>query len=98
MSEAVTGTTSRRAFLQGAGGAAAASALAGIPLPRARAGGINPTQVALAGWGGRGTGAAENALSVKAGPIKLVAMADVFPDRLTRSREQLADRFAKQVD
>src|SRR5205823_10291943 len=24
--------------------------------------------------------------------------ADVFPDRLSRSREQLADRFAKQVD
>ena len=47
----------------------------------------NTIQVALVGCGGRGTGAADNALSTKNGPIKLVAMADVFPDRLNGSYE-----------
>jgi len=32
--------------------------------------------------GGRGTGAANNALGTKAGPIQLVAMADVFEKKL----------------
>ena len=41
------------------------------------------TKLALVGCGGRGTGAASNALSVSAayGPTKLVAMADVFPEQ-----------------
>ena len=47
----------------------------------------NTIQVALVGCGGRGTGAAANALSTKSGPIKLVAMADVFEDRLDDSYE-----------
>ena len=41
------------------------------------------------GCGGRGTGAVVNALSTKSGPIKLVAMADIFPDRLKGSYEDL---------
>jgi predicted dehydrogenase len=41
--------------------------------------------VALVGCGGRGTGAAANALANRSGPIKLVAMADVFAERLSRS-------------
>jgi len=36
----------------------------------------------LVGCGGRGTGAAINPLSVKNGPMKLVAMADVVPAKL----------------
>jgi hypothetical protein len=39
--------------------------------------------------GGRGTGAAANALATKSGPIKLVAMADVFEHRLKSSYETL---------
>ena len=38
--------------------------------------------MALVGCGGRGTGAASDALSVKNGPIKLVAVADVFEVKL----------------
>ena len=52
------------------------SALAGIALPHVHAAENNTIQVALVGCGGRGTGAAINALSVKNGPTKLVAMAD----------------------
>ncbi len=46
---------------------------------------INTIKVALVGCGGRGTGAATNALRVDNGPIKLVAMADVFPNKLNSS-------------
>jgi predicted dehydrogenase len=54
--------------------------------------------LALVGCGGRGTGAAENALGVKNGPVKLVAMADVFPARLADSHGRLRQRFASQMD
>jgi hypothetical protein len=39
--------------------------------------------------GGRGTGAAANALATRSGPIKLMAMADVFAERLSNSHEAL---------
>jgi predicted dehydrogenase len=45
--------------------------------------------VALVGCGGRGTGAAANALATKCGPIKLVAMADVFEEKLWKSYKTL---------
>jgi predicted dehydrogenase len=77
---------------------AAATALAGLALPAVHAGEDNTIQVALVGCGGRGTGAAANALSTKAGPTKLVAMADVFPERLKGSYENLKGAFAAQVD
>jgi len=55
----------------------------------------NEIRVALIGCGGRGTGAASNALSVPdQGPIKLVAMADVFQHRMDTSRGGLSRRFA----
>src|SRR5206468_5287260 len=92
------GGTSRREFLKTTGQVAAASALAGVAIPAVHAGEDNTIQVALVGCGGRGTGAAANALSVKKGPIKLVAMAVVFPDRLTSSYKQIKQAFDKQVD
>jgi len=57
----------------------------------------NLIQVALVGCGGRGTGAAANALSTQ-GPIKLVAMADVFEDRLNASLNNLKKDFADKID
>ena len=91
-------TTSRRAFLKDSGRIAGASALAGITLPHVHAAESNTLQVALVGCGGRGTGAAENALGVKNGPIKLVAMADVFPQKLSDSHGKLRGRFSAQMD
>jgi predicted dehydrogenase len=55
----------------------------------------NTISVALVGCGGRGTGAAANALATKSGPIKLVAMADVFQERLSRSYEALQSAAAQ---
>jgi predicted dehydrogenase len=55
-------------------------------------------QVALIGCGGRGTGAAGQALSTKSGPTKLVAMADVFESKLRNSYDNLKNTFAAQMD
>jgi len=91
-------STSRREFLKDTGRLAATSALLGGIVPRIYAGEDNIINVALVGCGGRGGGAASNALSVKNGPIKLVAMADVFEDRLARSYKGLKKQHAEQVD
>src|ERR1043165_412685 len=79
-------TASRRAFV--------ASSLAGIALPYVHAADNNTIQLALVGCGGRGTGAAENALGIKNGPIKLVAMADVFPQKLSDSHGRLRKNYS----
>ena len=88
----------RRDALKTTGSLAAASALAGVAIPYVHAAEDNTIRIALVGCGGRGTGAAENALSVKNGPIKLVAMADVFEDKLAHSYKTLAKKFGGQVD
>jgi predicted dehydrogenase len=98
MNEINEKNTSRRDFLKGTGRIAAASAFAGIA-PRIYAGQSNTIKVALIGCGGRGTGAAENALSVNQGPIKLVAMGDVFANRLANSHKNLLnDGYGDRMD
>src|SRR5436853_4258916 len=89
---------SRREFLKGSGVALSAGALAGRVVPAVHAAQDSTVQIALVGCGGRGTGAAQNALGVQNGPIKLVAMADVFDDRLKTSHKALNDKFEGQVD
>ncbi len=87
----------RRDFLRF--GAAAAGALGASSLARfVHAAESNTIQVALVGCGGRGTGAAANALSTTSGPIKLVALADVFPDRLDACFKNLSTQFADKLD
>ena len=98
MSKTTRKTTSRREFLKDAGRMAASSALAAGIVQHAYAAPSNTIKVALVGCGGRGTGAAAQALSVKNGPVKLVAMADVFEYRLANSYKNLARRPAEQVD
>ncbi|MEZ6111950.1 MAG: Gfo/Idh/MocA family oxidoreductase [Pirellulaceae bacterium] len=89
---------SRREFLKTTGKVAAASALVASAVPKVHAAEDNTINVALIGCGGRGTGAAANALSVKNGPIKLVAMADVFENKLNNSYQNLFKQFPSQVD
>ena len=98
MSESNKQIPSRRSFLQQTGGVVAASTLVAGSIPHVHAAENNTIQVALVGCGGRGTGAAANALRVRSGPIKLVAMADVFEDRLAISHRSLATQFVKQVE
>jgi hypothetical protein len=73
---------SRREFLQDTGRIAAATALASIVVPNVHAAEDNTIRLALVGCGGRGSGAAADALSVTSGPIQLVAIADVFQKKL----------------
>ncbi len=90
---------SRRDLLKATGTVAAASALAGVILPRhVYAGETNTIQVGLVGAGGRGTGAASNALSTALGPVKLTAIADVVPERLKGSYDSLKGQFKEMVD
>ncbi|MGE3809399.1 MAG: Gfo/Idh/MocA family protein, partial [Gemmataceae bacterium] len=72
--------TSRREFLM-----TSSAALAGALIsPQAHAAGSDLLRVALIGCGGRGTGAATQALRADAN-VKLVAMADAFEDKLEAS-------------
>jgi predicted dehydrogenase len=87
---------SRRDLLKRSGQVAAATAVSGLVLPRAHAAEDNTIQLALVGCGGRGSGAAQNALSVDYGPIKLVAMADVFENKLNVSHRALSAKFEEQ--
>ncbi|HPY52313.1 MAG TPA: hypothetical protein PLO68_20775, partial [Sedimentisphaerales bacterium] len=65
--------TSRREFLKNTGRIAAGSAFLAAVAPRVYAGQDNTIRVALVGCGGRGSGAAANAMAAKGGPIKLYA-------------------------
>ena len=90
--------SNRREFLKTTGKLAAASALAGMTLPHVHAAENNTIQIALIGCGGRGAGAANNALSINKGPIKLVAMADVFEHRLADAYNALSSAHPATVD
>ena len=99
MSETANNSTSRRDFLKTSGRIAAASALATGLGSSLYAAGSSTIQLAFVGCGGRGSGAAANALRVPGrGPIKLVAMADVFQNRLDNSYKNLKAGFGDQVD
>jgi predicted dehydrogenase len=97
-------TPTRRDVLKTSGGIAIASTLGGVGLSGLYAGESNMINVALVGCGGRGTGAAVNALSTQQGPVQLVAMADAYKDRLENSfnsikrSKRLAEKFAVTED
>jgi len=88
---------SRRDFIKTSailGGAALAGPLS---ITRgAHAAGSDVIKVGLIGCGGRGSGAAANAMNAGK-DVRLVAMADVFADRLASSREQLKKMYPEQM-
>jgi predicted dehydrogenase len=98
MDETIRNVSSRREFLKTTGQFSAATTLAGLAVSNVHAAGNDTIQVALIGCGGRGTGAAANAMSVVQGPTKLVAMADVFENNLSSSYNNLKKEFADQID
>ncbi|MEA3207065.1 MAG: hypothetical protein QOE70_122 [Chthoniobacter sp.] len=91
-------STNRRQFLAQTGKILAASALAGVAIPHVHAAGDGTIQLALIGSGGRGSGAVANAMAVTGGPIKLVAMADLFENRLTSAHDTLQRHFGGSVE
>jgi predicted dehydrogenase len=94
--------TSRRDFLGDLSRTAAAASLgavvAGSGLQNAHAAGEDEIRVAVIGCGGRGTGATVDALSVPGANLKVVAMADVFPQRLSIKKQSLAVEFPERID
>lgn len=66
--------------------------MVGATLPIARAAhayGSDVIKIGLIGSGGRGSGAAEQAMNTTGGDVRLVAMGDVFADRLQQSYRAL---------
>ena len=92
--------TTRRGFLGTTGRVAAATSLAAFAgtMPAAHAAGSDEIRVALIGCGGRGGGAAADALSVPGANLKLVAMADLFLDSIDSRRRGLGEQFKEHVD
>ena len=92
-------TPSRREFIKTSSIVAAGGALAStLSLARsAHAAGDDTIKLALIGCGGRGSGACSQALSTS-GPVKLVAMADAFRDRLDGALSGLSREHKDRVD
>lgn len=88
---------SRRNFLKRSTTALAGAAALSTIAPRAYAAENNTIKVALVGCGGRGTGAAAQALSTK-GPVKLWALADFFPEKIDATHQNLAKALGDKVD
>jgi myo-inositol 2-dehydrogenase / D-chiro-inositol 1-dehydrogenase len=88
----------RRNFLRTTTTAVGATLLGGLGVERAaHAAGNDTIKVALIGCGGRGTGAASQALHTN-GPTRLVAMADTFGARLKSSLDILKTQHGEKVD
>ena len=88
---------SRRDFLKTGSAALGAAALGSLAIGRsAHAAGDDVLRVGLIGCGGRGAGAAVNAMNADKG-ARLVAMADAFEDRLTSSAARLKKAKPDQV-
>ncbi len=92
----------RREFVQAA---AAGAALVGsvfasphMSMVHGEEPGDNEIRMALVGCGGRGTGAANDALHVENAKTRLVAMADVRTSRLQSSISALSNEFADQPE
>lgn len=89
---------SRRQFLSHGSTAVAGSVLAGVAIPHVHAAGSDTVQLALIGCGGRGSGAVANAMEATGSSTKLVAMADLYEDRLQSSHTALNAKFEQRVD
>jgi myo-inositol 2-dehydrogenase / D-chiro-inositol 1-dehydrogenase len=95
-----TNNHSRRDFLRHSATAVAASTVAASMLraPAVFAAQDSTVKIALVGCGGRGTGAAAQALATE-GPTKLIAVADAFEDNARKAAENLKnDEQGAKVD
>jgi predicted dehydrogenase len=87
--------TTRRDFLKASTGVASASVLGALNIG-AYAGGSDIIRVGMIGCGGRNTGAASQALAADKG-ARLVAMCDIFMDRVKAVRELIRKERGNQV-
>lgn len=85
----------RRSFVQVSGLAAAALSLPRRAFAIGRRPDADPIRIGVIGCGGRGTGAVHDALTASEN-VALVAMGDLFPDRLASAHEQFAKTAASE--
>ena len=93
-------SASRRNFIKGSGMMLAGGAIVGNNLQVARgahAFGSDRVRIGLIGCGGRGTGAAIQALNTE-GQTRLVAMADVFENQLQTSYRTIKSKHPEKID
>src|SRR5947209_16644542 len=93
--------TSRRAFLRNSSLVIAGSAIAANQVrvaKSAHAFGSDTIKLGLVGCGGRGTGAATQAMNTSGGEVKLIAMADAFNDRLQAGMRGISSKHKEHVD
>jgi len=86
-------TPSRRAFLK----TTAATAAAGLAAPAVHAGGSDVLKIGLIGCGGRGKGAAGDALKADKN-VKVTALCDIFPDFLANAYADLKKAYGDRID
>ncbi len=93
------GATTRRTFLKASAAATAATTAHWLGAGGVHAAGSDVLKVGLIGCGGRGTGAATQALNADKN-VKLVAMGDAFEDRLQTSLARLKrdEGIAAKID
>ena len=92
---------SRRDFIKGSSALVASGAVVGGALPLAQAAhafGSDTIKIGLIGCGGRGSGAATQAMNTKGGEVQLIAMADVFGDRLQQGYRKIKGSHKDKVD
>ena len=90
-------STTRRGFLRTSTAAVSAAALGELAMAAgAHAAGGDVIRVGLIGCGGRGTGAAMNAMKADPG-VRLVALCDVAPERVRIRRKGLQEFKPEQV-
>ena len=91
---------SRRDFIRASSLLVAGGAVTGsLGIARSvHAQGNDLIKIGLIGCGSRGKDAAVQALSTTSGPVKLVAMADVFGDKIQAALRQFNSRHARQLD
>ncbi|MGN6543921.1 MAG: Gfo/Idh/MocA family protein, partial [Aureliella sp.] len=99
-SAAADSAATRRNFIKGSSLLLAGGAMAGtLPIARAaHAYGSDVIKIGLIGCGGRGTGAAAQAMNTTGGEVRLMAMADVFEDRMQQSFRSLQGSHKDKID
>jgi predicted dehydrogenase len=94
--------TTRRNFVKSSSGLVLAGAVTVPSLSLARnsvhVSGSDSIRLGLIGCGGRGTGAAIQAMNTNSGEVRLTAMGDAFENRLSRCLDTAQKKHAKKVD
>ena len=97
MNQPSDSSLNRRLFLSRSAAALAATSVAGFPMIGRAQAAPKPLKIALVGCGGRGSGAAGQALGAD-NYVQLAAMGDVFPDRLESALKNLQTAHGGKVD